>query len=351
MTIAVIIPVLNLSELLAKTLRALTSGTRVPDELIVVDDGSTDTSAEIARMFGARVIVMQTNAGPSVCRNEAALQAESTILVFLDADTCVHQDTLQRMEVCLNDPTLTAVIGSYDDAPSDSGFCSQYRNLAHCYVHRTSKREALTFWTGCGAIRRTAFLQAGGFNERFRRPSIEDIELGYQLSDCGARILLDPEICVTHTKRWTLWNSIVTDISDRGAPWMSLLLDRRTLPNDLNITLHHRFAAALTGLSLFSLIACFWSIGWLVPAALLMAAALGTEAGMLRFLYEHRGFKFLMFSAAMILLQNLCKIFAVLIALSMFVARWLPWRRRLLAERTSRISLLYAKSREALTAE
>jgi len=73
MTIAVIIPVFNSSELLIDTLLAVHSGTRAPDELIVIDDGSSDESARIAERFGARVVRMPQNVGPAACRNYAAL--------------------------------------------------------------------------------------------------------------------------------------------------------------------------------------------------------------------------------------------------------------------------------------
>ena len=102
-------------------------------------------SARIAEQFGARVAVLPRNLGPAACRNYAALLTQSEILIFLDADTCFHTDTLELMERHLKeDSSLSAVIGSYDDTPSDPGICSQYRNLAHCYVHRSAHRSALT---------------------------------------------------------------------------------------------------------------------------------------------------------------------------------------------------------------
>ena len=76
-------------------------------------------------------------------------------LVFIDADVCVHQDTLVRFaERFTADPMLDAVMGSYDDAPAASNFLSQYKNLFHHYVHQTGDGEIRTFWSGCGAIRR-----------------------------------------------------------------------------------------------------------------------------------------------------------------------------------------------------
>jgi glycosyltransferase involved in cell wall biosynthesis len=338
MTVAVIIPVFNSSQLLSETLLAVHSGTRVPDELIVIDDGSKDDSAHTAERFGARVVRMPQNVGPAACRNYAALLSQSEILMFLDSDTCVHEDTIERMERCLaSDASLTAVIGSYDDTPRHPGICSQYRNLAHCYVHRSANRAALTFWSGCGAVRRAWFFEVDGFDERYRKPSIEDIELGYRMSDRGARILLDPEICVTHTKHWTVSSSIASDILKRGVPWMVLLLERRKMPDDLNLRRRHRIAAVLTGAALVCLAACVRSALWLVPCLILATLALCMDAGLLKFIYRKRGFRSLMVAASMTLVQNLCKLVSTGGGLLLFAFRSVPSRRLRRGERRSQI--------------
>jgi hypothetical protein len=70
------------------------------------------------------------------------------------------------------------VFGSYDDSPPAPAFTAQYKNLIHRYYHQRPRREASTFWAGCGAVRRSVFLGLEGFDvERYRVPSIEDIEL------------------------------------------------------------------------------------------------------------------------------------------------------------------------------
>jgi hypothetical protein len=74
-----------------------------------------------------------------------------------------------------DDPALAAVFGSYDRRPRAPGLVSQYRNLLHHYTHQIGNPEAGTFWSGCGAIRRSVFVGVGGFDAaRFPRPSIED---------------------------------------------------------------------------------------------------------------------------------------------------------------------------------
>ena len=74
------------------------------------------------------------------------------------------------------------------DAPAAANFLSQYKNLLHHYVHQHAHTQASTFWTGCGAMRLSTFLALGGFDAAaYRRPSIEDIDLGYRLRRRGGR--------------------------------------------------------------------------------------------------------------------------------------------------------------------
>jgi glycosyltransferase involved in cell wall biosynthesis len=211
-----------------------------------VDDASTDSSGAVARRHGAALVRRDRKGGPAQARNTGAAQARGEILLFLDADVCVHRDTLGRVDAYFRaHPSVDAVMGSYDDVPADPGFVSQYKNLFHHFVHQTSRPQAWTFWAGCGAIRRAVFLVAGGFDESYRRPCVEDIALGFRLRTLGHRIDLEPTIQVTHLKRWTFWNLLRTDLLDRGIPWVRLMLEDRTMPADLNVTRTHRLSVAL----------------------------------------------------------------------------------------------------------
>ena len=123
-------------------------------------------------------------------------------------------------------PRLVAVFGSYDDQPADPAPVSRFRNLLHHHVHSSSPGPAETFWAGLGAIRRDAFLAAGGFDAaRYPEPAIEDIELGTRLVADGASIVLDPQIRGTHLKRWSLTSMVRTDLVRRGIPWVQLQLE------------------------------------------------------------------------------------------------------------------------------
>lgn len=260
LTVTVVVPVHNSRELLRRCLAALEHSTYRHFDILVVDDASTDDSAELAREFGAQVARLNGNRGPAYARNRGAEAASGDILLFIDADVCVHPDTLQRVvEEFHENPDVAALMGSYDDRPEDRYFLSQYKNLFHHYVHQTGSRNASTFWSGCGAVRRHLFLQMGGFNEGYGRPCIEDIELGFRLRREGHRILLVRSVQATHLKQWAFRNLIQTEIFGRGVPWVALMARDRSVVHDLNLSWHSRVCTALA----YLLVA---AIGWLMLA-------------------------------------------------------------------------------------
>jgi glycosyltransferase involved in cell wall biosynthesis len=271
---SVIIPVFNGREFLSQCLQALASSTRAPDEVLVVDDGSTDGSGILARTLGTKVLTRADGPkGPAQARNLGAAQAVGDVLVFLDADVVVHPDTLARIAVNFQEqPELAALFGSYDADPPASGHVSRFKNLLHHFTHQHSQREASTFWVGCGAIRREVFGALGGFYEGYARPAVADIELGLRLKEAGGRIILDPEVQVTHLKAWTFFSLLKADIFDRAVPWTCLILRQGRLPATLNLDLTSRLATILAWTELGLVTGGFWQpwawLGFILVLAL-----------------------------------------------------------------------------------
>lgn len=260
--LSVIMPAHQGASVLPRTLDAVAASDLARErwELIVVDDASLDGTGDVAARWADRVVSLTGRPhGPGYARNRGAEAAVGEWLVFIDADVVVHRDTLRRfVEAIEADPSMDAVFGAYDDAPPAPGFLSQYRNLLHRYVHLTNAGAAETFWAGCGAIRRSAFIEVGGFDQRrYPRPQIEDIELGYRLRDRRRKIVLRPEIQGAHLKHWKFLGSLRTDLLDRGIPWVRLLLERRrlALPANLNLKRGERAKVLGVGLALLLLAA------------------------------------------------------------------------------------------------
>ena len=224
------------------------------------------------------------------------------------------------------DPNLAALFGSYDDQPDHPGVVSRFRNLLHHYVHQQgdfheTARPVPTFWTGCGAIRREVFLELGGFDpERYHRPAIEDIELGYRLNRAGRWVHLVRDIQASHLKRWTLWSVVRTDIFQRGVPWTLLMLRSGDAESDLNVSRSQRICVALTGLTVVSTSTAIVEPRMLLLSSLLIAANVAINHRFHWFLAKRRDWKL---SPAAIFLHQLyyiCCGVSVVVALSIWFA-------------------------------
>ncbi|HAA30816.1 MAG TPA: glycosyl transferase [Cyanobacteria bacterium UBA8553] len=293
MKVSVIIPVYNGGASFYRCLSSLAEAFPKPTEIIVVADGDTDGSSELAKEFGARVFRLPVSQGPAKARNIGARAATGDILFFVDADVEIVPDTIDQVaKVFESDPDLAALIGSYDDKPGAANFLSQYRNLFHHYTHQTASEEASTFWGACGAIRRDVFLKVGGFDEGYRYPSVEDIELGYRLKREGYRIRLCKDLQVKHLKHWGPISLLRAEIFYRAIPWTELILRDRHFINDLNLSFSNRLSVALTFGLIGALFAALWLPGFLAVAGVLNVFLLAINAPVYRFFLDKRGFWF-----------------------------------------------------------
>jgi GT2 family glycosyltransferase len=291
--ISVIVPVYNGEAFITSSIPPLMAMVERSEvlEVIVVDDGSTDASVVIAQRLGARVISSGGRMGPGGARNQAANLASGDLLWFVDADVVVHDDAAVNLHKTFDNPEVVAVFGSYDTRPPAQNFFSQYKNLVHHYYHQHASDEASTFWSGCGAVQREHFLAANGFDvERYKYPSIEDIELGHRLIKAGGRIRLNREVQCTHLKVWRFGNLIHTEIFRRAIPWSRLIIGAgEGIPNDLNVGMAEQARALVAGVLLLVLLAVV--TGLATPIVLLFAVLLMLAANLdiARFFYRRGG--------------------------------------------------------------
>jgi len=280
----------------------------MPDaEVLIAADGAVDDCRPLAAAWGAQVVFVPGPSGPAVARNRAAALASGDVLAFVDADVVVAPEALPGMCRLLGTETgLAGVFGAYDLLPPERNFMSQYKNLSHAYVHEGGGTQAATFWAGLGAVRADVFQSVGGFDERFRRPSIEDIELGHRLVVAGYSLRLDVRFRGQHLKRWTLGSSIVTDIWARGIPWTQLIHRSQVLPNDLNTSVGLRLSVVLTVAMAASLALAVLKPWAAVPAGLLLAALVGLNFRYYRWFAQQRGVLFALRVVPVHLLHHLC---------------------------------------------
>jgi glycosyltransferase involved in cell wall biosynthesis len=270
MSVSVVVPVHGGGKDFERCLESLIACDPAPHEIIVVADGPSDGAWRRAEAAGTTLLKLTRTGGPARARNRGAETARGDVLLFVDADVTISPDAIQRVRQAFERaPDVAALFGSYDDAPDKPNFISQYKNLFHHYVHQNGAVDASTFWGACGAIRRDVFAAMGGFNETYRYPSIEDIELGYRLKRNGYRIRLEKDLQIKHLKRWGLASLLKADIFRRALPWTELILAQGRMIDDLNLTLKSRMTAAACCLLPVLLAASVF-----MPALLAVAAAL-----------------------------------------------------------------------------
>jgi len=261
--------------------------------MIVVDDGSTDDTLSVATGMGVAVLRLAKNSGPSAARNYGVRHTRGDIIFFVDSDVLVMPGAVNRVIKMFNDrPDVDAVFGSYDVQPRIKGVISQYRNLLHHFVHQKGNPDASTFWAGCGAVRRSAFNEINGFDEKHFPRCIEDIELGYRLRQAGHRIFLDKGLHGTHLKRWTLRSMIRTDIFCRAVPWTRLILGSKKAPHDLNLKAGQRLSVVLTALASFFLLLAPLRIELLELSAGAIGGVIVLNRNLYTFFFRQRGLSF-----------------------------------------------------------
>jgi GT2 family glycosyltransferase len=195
----VIVPARNAAHTLGACLAALAPqlAALAPAELIVVDDGSTDPTAELAEQHGA-LVERLAGLGPAAARNAGARRARGWLLVFVDADCLPAPGCLAALLRAFDDPTVAGARGAYRGPQRSLVARFNQLELEEKQERMAASRQVTVIDTACAAYRRAVFCRHGGFDERFPSTSAEDVELSFRLTAAGARLLFVPEAQVRH---------------------------------------------------------------------------------------------------------------------------------------------------------
>jgi GT2 family glycosyltransferase len=194
MRLSFVVPVLNDAKRLAICLEAIGTNRHASAtlEVIVVDNGSTDESASVARSRGARVLdAPESNVADM--RNRGAALATGEILAFVDADNVIGSDWISPPLRHLSRPDVAAV-GALCLAPA-SGTWVQ---TAYDRIRSRPSGVREVEWLGAGnlAVRRNVFLEIGGFDTSLE--TCEDVDLCNRMRHAGYRLLSDSDLTNIH---------------------------------------------------------------------------------------------------------------------------------------------------------
>ncbi|MGI4854086.1 MAG: glycosyltransferase family 2 protein [Janthinobacterium lividum] len=191
-SVAVIIPAYNRADLLLETLRSVLAQTRPADEIIVIDDGSADNTAEVAASFPGVTVLRQANAGESAARNHGIHVATSEWVAFLDSDDVWRADKLQvQMDALAKSPSYDACTCNALKLLADGSGGEQIFDLPPSEKIAPGLRGSLRVPPGTVIVRRQLVLDVGGFEVSFRYA--EDWEFWLRLVAAGCRFLLCPQ--------------------------------------------------------------------------------------------------------------------------------------------------------------
>jgi|GEM_PF-323695 len=202
--ISVIIPAYNAVDTLGSLLLSLSRQTLSPDEIILVDDHSSDNTAQLARGF-CKVITTERNSGAAVARNLGIRTAKGEVLAFIDSDCIAASDWIEKIRKNFIEEKTDLLMGCVKIPPStylgDSISALGFPGggaIGFEKIWRVDPEGFTDHLTSCNfAIRKAIFEKYGMFDETFS-VYCEDSELSFRLKKKGVRIRYCPEVVVYH---------------------------------------------------------------------------------------------------------------------------------------------------------
>jgi len=208
---SVIIPAYNAEKTIGACLEGV-SRQSLPEaayEIILVDDGSTDATAELARAFDLKYL-FQENQGPASARNYGASNACGDIFLFTDSDCVPDYQWIEKMTAPFDSPEVVAVKGAYKTRQTalvarfaQSEFVDRY-----AYLKKSDSIDMVD--TYAAAFRKEIFLKMGGFDQSFPAANNEDTEFSYRLAAKGCRLVFNQDAFVYHVHPETLFRYLKT---------------------------------------------------------------------------------------------------------------------------------------------
>ena len=204
--VSVIVPVYNGAAIIRRCLDAVASQQLTPDhfELIVVDDGSKDQTAEVVQSWFAAHpqirgrYVHQTNAGPAAARNHGAQVASAPLLLFTDGDCAPTEGWIEALSAPFDDESVMGAKGTYRTAQSELSARFVQAEYEDRYDRMLGQERIDFIDTYSAAYRRDIFLENGGFDPIFTTASVEDQEFSFRLAQKGYKLVFAPAATVAH---------------------------------------------------------------------------------------------------------------------------------------------------------
>lgn len=199
--ISVVVPFYNSERYVATCIEALLSQEYPVEhyEIVMVDNNSTDMSAEIVRRYSRVKLISEKKQGAYAARNRGVREARGRIIAFTDADCAPSRDWLNEIEAAMVGSHIGIVIGSYQSA-RESFFLSMledYENEKNDYIFNSEIKELYYGYARNMAVRKSLFAEIGPFVERARGSDVIFIRRCVDRYSC-AMVRYSPQVRVRH---------------------------------------------------------------------------------------------------------------------------------------------------------
>ena len=198
--ISIIIPTYNGQNRIGACLDALSNQTATASyEILVIDDGSNDRTAELVAQRNGVRLIRQQNAGPGAARNNGVKEARGDIILFIDDDCIAEPDWLENMLKPFDHPEVAGAKGAY--LTRQKSLTARFVQIEYEEKYDQLKKHPYIdlIDTYSAAFRRDVFLSSGGYDLSYPTASVEDRELSLRLAHAGHKLVFQPKALVWHT--------------------------------------------------------------------------------------------------------------------------------------------------------
>ncbi len=265
--ISVVVPAYNAASTLDACLQALQAQSTPKEvEVIVVDDGSTDDTAQVVQQYPGVRLLHQEHAGPAAARNRGIQEARGGVVLFTDADCRPLPGWIDQLSRPILSGEAVGAKGTYctDQRAPVARFVQQEYEEKYNHMRRAPQIDFVDTYSA--GYRRDVLIGCGAFDPTFPNASVEDQELSFRLTEQGYRLVFVPAAVVRHRHADT-WLRYACKKARIGY-WKALVSRRypHTMVHDTHTPRSQKLQFALLPVLIgCAVLALFWKpAGWLL---------------------------------------------------------------------------------------
>ena len=210
MPVTVYIPCHNAERFISGCLEALMTQSLKPAEVLVVNDGSTDRTIEIAQGFPIKIIDLPSHPGLAAARNAAITAASHDYIASVDVDCIPEPSWLEQLTHAIDESGATGAGGMLLEKYQDK-IADRWRAVHMRQNWGNEKVENPPFLFGCNTLfRKSALEDVGLYNVKFTTNG-EDVDISHRLKRKGYTLLYEPSAVIRHLKRDTILSVLKAD--------------------------------------------------------------------------------------------------------------------------------------------